>query len=244
LQAEDYVDFADERDPLGIPNCLNLLSNLPFTFVGGVAFARVWPDVRAARSARAFLDVLPAFAFALGVSLTAVGSSLFHLDPGNPAGLVLDRIPMTFAFMGVSALAIDRYFAPETRHLLVLPLLVIGVGSVLFWHPFGHGLAPYILVQCLPVLVVAVVLLLVWPKDPEQKALGVALLLYGFAKLLEEHDDWFYEAFREIVSGHTLKHLAAAAASYAVIPLLTAPLPDPSRPEPPSDPEAAPLPPP
>jgi hypothetical protein len=43
-----------------------------------------------------------------------------------------------------------------------------------------------------------------------------AALLYAFAKLLEFYDSAIYSV-GTILSGHTLKHLAAAAACFAVL---------------------------
>jgi hypothetical protein len=44
----------------------------------------------------------------------------------------------------------------------------------------------------------------------------IAAALYAFAKLLEFYDGAVYSA-GSILSGHTLKHLAAAAACFAVL---------------------------
>jgi hypothetical protein len=46
-----------------------------------------------------------------------------------------------------------------------------------------------------------------------------AAALYALAKLLEFLDEQIY-SIGMIVSGHTLKHLAAAAASFAVLRLI------------------------
>ena len=41
-QNEAYHSFADKRELLGIPNCLNVLSNMFFLVVGVWGFKTIW----------------------------------------------------------------------------------------------------------------------------------------------------------------------------------------------------------
>jgi hypothetical protein len=77
-----YHDFADKRPIWGIPNGLDVLSNLPFVFVGvwGVA----WLFLKS--TAATFADPrerLPYIVFFAGVALTGAGSFWYHLAPGD-----------------------------------------------------------------------------------------------------------------------------------------------------------------
>jgi hypothetical protein len=47
---------------------------------------------------------------------------------------------------------------------------------------------------------------------------GAAVTLYALAKLLEHYDRQIY-SFGGVLSGHTLKHLAAASACFAILKL-------------------------
>ena len=73
-QPLDYHRFADDRACLGIPNCLNVVSNVPFAIVGlmGVAAAlsRTWR-----LGAADGWDRQPYVALFAGVALTSLGSS-------------------------------------------------------------------------------------------------------------------------------------------------------------------------
>jgi len=84
-QDPDYHRFADQRGFLGIPNFLNVTSNIAFLLVGiaGVAFvARRPPSHRAAW-----------LTFWMGVSVISVGSGYYHVNPDNRS-LVWDRLPI------------------------------------------------------------------------------------------------------------------------------------------------------
>src|SRR5205814_6907281 len=71
--------------------------------------------------------------FFFGALLTAFGSGYYHLAPDN-ARLVWDRLPMTLAFMALLAAVIaDRVSVAAGRRLL-LPALVAGAASVVYWH--------------------------------------------------------------------------------------------------------------
>jgi uncharacterized membrane protein len=93
-QDEAYHNFADTRALLGVPNCLNVISNAFFLLVGILGIGFVFS--RAAQRNHTFVDRRerwPYFVFFVGVALTAFGSSYYHLSP-NDHTLVWDRIPM------------------------------------------------------------------------------------------------------------------------------------------------------
>jgi hypothetical protein len=108
--------------------------------------------------------------------------------------------------------------------LWLFPVLqAAGIGSVLLWRAselHGHGdLRFYAAVQVYSILVLLLVLL--FPaKYTRGKDFAVVVGFYVLAKILEETDRQVF-ALGHIVSGHTLKHLAAAAAGYWVLRMLT-----------------------
>jgi hypothetical protein len=224
--ADDYTKFVDEYPALGIPNGKNVLSNLPFLIVGAWALFVVWRRKDSTFCARA-----PELAFGLGVLVTAFGSAWFHLRPDGPLRLLGDRTPMTVAFTGLSVALLDDYFFRGTRRWLIVPFLALGFASVAVWH-CSSWLAPYAAVQALPLAIVAAVAVVEGLGGRRERALFVALVLYGLAKLTEARDKELWEALDETISGHTLKHFAAAAASLWLIPVIAAPAPsrsDPSK---------------
>ena len=148
----------------------------------------------------------------LGVLLTSFGSSYYHWDPNNHT-LVWDRLPITVGFMGLVSATIAERVNLRFGIRWLLPLALLGIASVVYWNRTelaGAGdLRPYILVQFGSLLLLLLILILFLPKYTGGKYIGYAIGLYALAKLLELADVPIYRALR-VVSGHTLKHLAAA----------------------------------
>jgi hypothetical protein len=222
-QPLSYHHFADQRSWLGIPNFGDVASNLLFAIFGiwGLWFLlRLTPQELAVRFADSRERWFYVFVF-LGLLLTAVGSSYYHLAPDNNR-LVWDRLPMTIVFMSLVAAVIAERNSIRVGLWLWPILLAIGVLSVLQWHwseMRGAGdLRFYAAVQVYAALVLLVMTF--FPtKYTRGKELGVVVALYVVAKLLETYDKQIF-ALGHLVSGHTLKHLAAALAAYWILRML------------------------
>ena len=89
-----YHVFADRRPMAGIPNFMNVMSNLPFLIVGILGWRMIASNAETVTPATRLAWII----FFFGISLTAFGSGYFHLDP-NDDTLVWDRIPMTIGFL-------------------------------------------------------------------------------------------------------------------------------------------------
>ena len=214
-----YHVMADRRTLLGIPHALNVLSNLPFAVTGGLGLAAVAAARRRLRSFRA--DAWRAAAYGAlfgGVALTAFGSSYYHLAPDN-ARLIWDRLPMTVGFMGLLAAMLDERVRRGLARVALVPLLIVGAFSVAWWgytESRGAGdLRLYGLVQFGSLALVILLLILYPDREPDAPPgtrgyVVAALVLYAVAKVFEALDTQVF-ALGGIVSGHTLKHLAAAA---------------------------------
>jgi hypothetical protein len=201
VQDQGYHAFADTRRLLGVANFWNVVSNLPFVAVGATGVALLRKDA-------------PATALFVGILLTGFGSSYYHLAPDDGT-LFWDRLPMTIGFMALLAGALGERFGDAAGRLALWPLLVVGAASLVWWRWSGD-LRPYIWVQFYPCLVLPI---LYWwfPATTGTAILITAAALYGLSKALEYFDTAIYAASGGIVSGHTLKHLAAAAACYALL---------------------------
>lgn len=224
-QPLDYHVMADRRTLLGMPNCLNVLSNVSFAVVGllGLAATFGWGGGRTPPFADRW-ERWPYAALFSGVALTAAGSSYYHLAPDN-ARLVWDRLPMTIGFMGLlTALLAERVSVRASRRLFV-PLLAIGAGSVGYWYwseLWNAGdLRPYVLVQFGSLLVVVLLLTLYPARAPGTAYVVVGLAAYVAAKVLELADQSIFD-LGQVVSGHTLKHLAAAGGVACIAAMLHA----------------------
>lgn len=219
-QDPGYHRFADGRALLGVPNALDVLSNAPFALVGVLGLA-------SALRGRGAVFVEPeerrSYAvFFLGVAFTGAGSAWYHLAPDN-ARLVWDRLPMTLAFMALLAAVIAERVEVRLGRRLLVPLLVLGLASVLHWHVTeqrGAGdLRLYALVQFVPFLLVPLLMALYEARYTRGGDLVVVVTLYAAAKLFEAQDAAVFR-LGQVVSGHSLKHLTAAAATYWVLRML------------------------
>lgn len=219
-QPLDYHNFADQRGWLGIPNFGDVISNLPFAIVGLAGlillFGSTPPPFSDSREKWIYTVMFA------GLILTAIGSAYYHLSPDN-ARLVWDRIPIMIVFMALLA-AVTAERVGVTAGLWLFPVLqAAGVGSVLLWRAselHGHGdLRFYAAVQVYSILVL-LAMLLVRPRYTRGSDFAIVVFLYVLAKILEEADRQVF-AFGRLVSGHTLKHIAAAAASYWILRMLS-----------------------
>lgn len=218
-QWPEYHQFADGRTMLGIPNALNVLSNLPFLFIG------VWGTVFLARAmARGGYEPKPMlyFVFFVGFVLIAFGSGYYHLWPSNET-LVWDRLPLTIGFMAFLSAVIAELISPRLAMKLLPLFLLLGALSVFYWdytEKAGRGdLRAYGLVQFLPFLLIALMLWLYKGPDIFLKYIAWAAVCYAAAKLFERFDLASFQ-FQRVASGHSIKHLFAAGVGLALILML------------------------
>ena len=204
-----YHHFIDQREMLGIANFWNVISNLPFLIVGvaGLVIVFRYVDKVCAREASAAYVALFS-----GIVLTAFGSAYYHLAPSNEA-LVWDRLPMTIGFAGLFCVIVAEFMSASVARRLLLPMLIIGFGSVEYWiWTESHGvgdLRPYALFQFLPMLLIPVILITHKPIVGEPRYFWWMLAFYGVAKLFEFFDAEVF-ALGGLISGHSMKHFAAA----------------------------------
>ena len=213
-QDPTYHRFADQRTWAGIPHAGDVLSNLSFVIVALLGLAALFMYARRDHGT-ARIWTTPYTAFFIGIALIGAGSSYYHWAPDN-AALVWDRLPMTLTFMSLfCAVIADRMGLTIGKELFV-PLLLIGSGSVAYWS-FTGDLRAYGLVQFMPVILLPLVC---WMFPPRRGLrgpyLGGLLGLYGLAKVLEYYDHEVWNVLGHTVSGHTLKHVFAAAACAVV----------------------------
>ena len=221
IAQDDHHVTVDRRTIAGVPNGMDVLSNVLFFGVGIAGLAATV----AGRGRTPFRDRWtrwPYRALFIGVVLTTFGSSWYHLAPST-ARVVWDRLPMTIAFMGLLTAVIAERVNARIARVLFVPLLLAGAGSVVYWYASqiaGHGdLRLYALVQFGSLMVVVLVLALYQSQDRGSAWLWTGLALYGVAKIFEMSDGPIYQALG-IISGHTLKHLTAATAVGCVVAML------------------------
>ena len=218
-QPAAYHDFADHRAGFGIENVLDVVSNVGFLLAGIAGLVVVLlPRTRFEFAAERW----PYGLFFLGLVLTAAGSAYYHLAPDNER-LFWDRLPITIALMSlIAAQVVDRVSVRAGLALLV-PALLAGAASTLYWiatERAGAGnLVPYVVVQAYAVVILLVFALFLPSRYTRGSDVYWVFAAYVIAKLMELFDRELF-ALGNLVSGHTLKHLAAAVAGFVVCRML------------------------
>jgi predicted membrane channel-forming protein YqfA (hemolysin III family) len=218
-QPAAYHHFADTRGVYAIANVLDVVSNLAFA---GAGLACLMVVLRAGTCFATPAERWPYLLFAVGVLLTAAGSSYYHLQPTNER-LFWDRLPMTIAFMALIAAQIVDRVAVRAGLLALVPMVLVGVGTAVYWivtERLGRGnVVPYAVMQAWAVIVVLQLAALYPSRYTHADAICAVFALYLLAKLFEQFDAQIFER-TGLVGGHTLKHLAAAAAAMPVVVML------------------------
>ena len=218
-QWANYHDFADQTSFFGVPHSCDVLSNLGFALIalwglGRLAAGRMVSTFGAA-GYRLFLVAL---------LLTAFGSGWYHLTPDN-GRLIWDRLPIALACAGLLA-GVRGEAHRRDSGVATLWLSLFAVASVGWWQlteQAGRGdLRPYLLLQAAPLLLVPLWQWIGQAPAAERKAFGGALVLYAIAKWAEIYDHQI-AAITAPLTGHTLKHLLAAAAAAVIVGIVTAP---------------------
>jgi len=206
-QDQNYHELADRRSFLGIPNFADVASNLGF-LIAGLAGLTICLTRPLGRLRAAWIVTFT------GITLLAAASAYYHLDP-NDQTLVWDRMTLTIGFMGLFIGILGEYISERFRSMLV-PAVVIGAYSVLHWRWFDD-LRLYYCVQLIPLLMIPLVMALFRPRYTHQWLLLVGAGWYALAKLAELWDKFVFAATGELVSGHTLKHIFAAAGCLSIL---------------------------
>ena len=207
-----YHRFADARTILRIPNFWNVMSNAPFVLVGilGLLKMRALEPIEASASFRGLFA---------GTLLMGLGSAFYHLAPDNET-LAVDRLAMTIVFMSLFSVVVIELVSARLGKALLIPLLVAGVISVLYWIATEHvgrgDLRAYGVVQFLPMLIIPSILLGFRRPHTSSFPYWILLLAYTVAKVLEFWDTSVYNVLGEI-SGHSLKHIVSAIGLYALV---------------------------
>jgi hypothetical protein len=200
-QDQAYHLFADQRTLLGIPNFWNVVSNIPFVAVGAVGLAR-------------FRNNIATIVLFLGFVLTGIGSAYYHWAPSDGT-LFWDRLPMTISFAAILSLIAQERVGRTVGSILLWPMLAIGIASLLIWL-WTDDLRLYFWDQFFPGVVLMALFALFPARYTHAHYWLIAAGFYALAKLFEFTDYQIY-SLGNLLSGHTLKHLAAAAACFVIL---------------------------
>jgi hypothetical protein len=206
-----YHDFADDRSFMGMPNALDVLSNIPLVVLGAFGIGICLKNRSRNPKTESFgLKIL----FFATVLLTGFGSSIYHWQPGNDS-IVWDRIPLSVTFMILFLVVLADRISPKIAGKLLWPTLMAGPISVFYWRWSeleGAGdLRFYGIVQLLPMLLIPAAMILQPKGSIKNRDIWKSFAWYACAKLFEFQDRPIFE-WTGCLSGHTLKHICAGIA--------------------------------
>ena len=224
-QYADYHAFADQRTLWGLPFAMDVLSNIPFALMGAWGLVRLGSTTAPRARRIGFATLVPcdaqrplALLFFCGLLITALCSSYYHLHPDN-AGLTVDRMGMLVPFAGLMGLATADRISGRAGQWTAAAVLALGPIAVGVWALTGN-LLPWSVLQGGGMVLIACLAL----RRQLVGAWGVPLLAvivwYAVAKVLELCDHQVLAIAHGCVSGHTLKHIAAAMAAWPVIAVM------------------------
>lgn len=214
----NYHNFSDIKGFSYLPNALNVLSNIPFILVGTIGL------IAMNKQGKHSLNILSSnklsyFFLFLGSVLVGFGSGYYHFNPSNET-LVWDRIPMTIAFMGLYSIIISEFVSEKVGRLSLIPLIILGVFSVLYWwftEAGGAGdLRFYAIVQFVPILIIPLMLIFYRSTFNDTNGYWILILTYVGAKVFETFDHQIH-GYMGVISGHSIKHIVPALGLYYLI---------------------------
>ena len=211
-QSASYHAFADQRAWGDLPHAMDVLSNLGFLLAG---LAGLWALHRVRSVHVAFTARCMAAVFFVGLIGCCAGSSYYHWAPDD-AALVWDRLAMCVPFAGILGLAVQQTCDDDAAWLAMIAMLVGGITSTLIWQ-HGGNMLPWAVAQGSGMLALVVLAFLPSRKVSLHVHLGVVIGFYALAKLFELADAQIFEIDGGLLSGHSAKHLLAAAAAWPLL---------------------------
>jgi hypothetical protein len=215
-QPVHYHDFADRSAAFGIHHAADVFSNAGFALVAIWG----WLTLRPRRDSAPLRAGWPGYRlFLIGLFLTAFGSGFYHFAPDN-ARLIWDRLPIALACAGL-LVGVRGDTRPGLKtEIEAIVLALFAVASVAWWaytdRIGADDLRPYLLLQGLPLVLIPLWQAIRRAPRADRIAFAAAMGLYVLAKVAEIFDHEIANMLG-FVSGHSLKHLIATAATAAVV---------------------------
>jgi hypothetical protein len=209
-----YHEFADKRIFLGVPHFFDVMSNVPYLIFGlmGIYFSF--------QSYKEKKISWPFFFFFTGIFYVCFGSIYYHLHPTTER-LIWDRVPMTFAFMGLLVGLMDQFIWEKSTKYFLIPFLLLGLFSVFYWYHLeiqnNGDQRLYFWVQSIPLIMICFCLFNSKPFFKKTKFYFYALLFYLVSKIFEFNDHKIFLITDNYLSGHTLKHLSSSFSIFLIL---------------------------
>ncbi|UNM96479.1 ceramidase [Ignatzschineria rhizosphaerae] len=213
-QPEHYHQFSGDEMILGIPNFMNVASNIFYILAGLIGLYRV-------QYRKVTLSKSRWRTFFIALIFVGFGSSYYHLSPSTHT-LFWDRLPMSIGFALLSAnFLAERYPACKSKATLLL-LLGFSIYSVLHWH-LGElmelgDLRLYAITQFATIALIAIILIFKPQNRLLDRPYWILLVGYTIAKICEMLDPMIFALSHQLLGGHVIKHIISGIALILFIP--------------------------
>jgi len=190
-RAKDYHDFADKRPFFGIPNGLDILSNIAIALP---VFYLISKEKKLS-----FLSI--------NILLLAITSAYYHIEPSDKT-IFLDML-----FVVSVNTVVFSYFVNKEIGMLVY---MLGILSVFYWKKYDDIRLYEFLKISIPIYGIYMI-----HKNPRVSGYIFPMIILSLLiRYSEFNDKEIYKLTNETISGHTLKHIVAGIEIYLVIVVL------------------------
>lgn len=213
-QPEHYHQFSGDKPLFGIPNFMNVASNIFYLIAGIVGLFRI-------QKRKLMLSKDRWQYFFIALIFVSFGSAYYHLSPSTHS-LFWDRLPMSLGFALLSAnFLAERYSTCEGRTTLFL-LLGFSLYSVIHWH-LGEmielgDLRLYGITQFATIGIIAAILIFNPQNSRIDRPYWILLIGYTIAKICEMLDPVIFQVSQSLLGGHVIKHIISGIALICFIP--------------------------
>ena len=190
LLPQSYHNFSDKRTILGIPNGINVLSNIVFIFLAIYLLQKKKSNL-----------------LSIYLILLAIASSYYHLNPSD------DTLFWDVLMIATTSMIIFTMMSGTKNGEI---FYLFGILSVIYWKMTGDLRLYLIILIGLPLYIV----LKYYKDITLRKYVITFIITFTLARLFEHNDHFIYKITNNTISGHTLKHIFAGLSIYYTIKLL------------------------
>jgi len=188
--SRSYHDFADKRTIYGIPNMMNVVSNI-FVLIPILYLLR--------KQSRVSLLVCI-------ILLQRLTSVYYQLSPSD------DRLVWDMIFIATGISVVLSMFI-HVQYIIIL--YIICIISIIYWK-ITHNFIPYIIsIYCIPIY-----LILTCHNKKICNIVYILVFVSILKLLFEYSDSYIYQLTNKRISGHSLKHVTTSIELSLVIIIL------------------------
>ena len=195
--SKGYHNFADKRTYLGIPNFLNVISNI------AILIPAIYLITKQKKNS------LLSNVLIIHIILLAIASTYYHLNPSD------DTIFWDIMMIATTSIIVLIMFTNHTDFKGLL-LYLLGIFSIIYWKYEGD-LRPYISI----LIGVPLYIIIKYYKNISLRNYIYIIIIANILLRLSEHNDHtIYKITNNQISGHTLKHIFSGIGIFYVIIML------------------------